>query len=289
MGFEGYTPRSLDQALQYLHNFGDETTILAGGTDLLVRHHGRLFELSRIMNICELGELKSIKVVEEGIEIGSLVSHGQIEESAIILNHVPFLAEAAATIGSPQIRHRGTIGGNVANSSPAGDLLPPLLALDTEVTIVSLDRGKRVLPLEEFFTGPGRNVLKKDELITGFAFTIPDERSREKFVKLGFRKALAIATVSAAVSLTLEGNVVEECKIALGAVAPTTVRARYTEELLRGKMLSEQFIDQATHQMLQEIAPISDVRGSQQYRLDTAKALVGRAIRTILQKGGRRL
>lgn len=288
MGFVGYTPHHLDQALQYLHQYGDETTILAGGTDLLVRYHGRVSELQRVLNICELDELKCIKTIDEEIEVGSMVTHAQLEASTIVQSHVPLLAEAAATIGSPQIRNRGTIGGNAANASPAGDLLPVLLVLETKVKIVSLDRGERVVPVTEFFTGPGRNVLKKDELVTGFVFHKPGEEYKGSFQKLGYRKALAIATVNAAVLLALEGTLVKDCRIALGAVAPTPVRARLTEDVIKGKLLTDDHLESALNQMTQEITPISDLRGSQQYRMDTAKALVDRAIRTILHQGGKR-
>lgn len=289
MGMSTFTPLRLEQALHFLHSYGDETTILAGGTDILVRYYDRLYELNRVLNICELDELKYIKVFEDRIEIGSLVTHAQLEESAIILNNAPFLAEAASEVGSPQIRNRGTIGGNVANSSPAGDTLPPLLALDARVRLLSLDRGERVVPLSEFLTGPGRNVAKKDELITGFSFPILPEIYQGTFFKLGYRKALAIATINGAVLMSVEGEQVSDCRIVMGAVAPTPVRAKLAEEILKGKALSQitdEVIENVTDQLLQEISPISDLRASHQYRLDTAKELVGRAICTILRKRG---
>lgn len=289
MGMSTFTPLRLEQALHFLHSYGDETTVLAGGTDILVRYYDRLYELNRVLNICELDELKYIKVFEERIEIGSLVTHAQLEESAIILQHAPFLAEAASQVGSPQIRNRGTIGGNVANSSPAGDTLPPLLALEAEVRLLSLDRGERVVPLSEFLTGPGRNVAKKDELITGFSFPIFPESYQGTFFKLGYRKALAIATINGAVLMSVDGEEIADCRIVLGAVAPTALRAKLAEDMLKGKELaqvSEEVIDNVTDQILQEISPISDLRAGYQYRLDTAKELAGRAIRTILRKRG---
>lgn len=286
MGMSTFTPRRLEQALQYLHSYGDETTILAGGTDILVRYYDRLYELNHVMNICELDELKYIKKFDDRIEIGALVTHAQLEESTIILHYAPFLAEAAAMVGSPQIRNRGTIGGNVANSSPAGDTLPPLVALEAQVKLVSLDRGERVVPLTEFFTGPGRNVAKKDEMITGFVIPVLDESYQGSFFKLGYRKALAIATLNGTVVMALENDLVKDCRIVLGAVAPTPVRLKLVEQMLIGKNLTEQLIEEATTQVLQEITPISDIRGSKQYRLDTAKELTGRAIRSILKKRG---
>ncbi|WP_164730993.1 FAD binding domain-containing protein [Anoxybacter fermentans] len=287
MGLICFTPQNINEAIQYLHQYGDETTILAGGTDVLVRYYGRLDELGRIMNIYELDELKSIRIVDDEIEVGSLVTHTQLEESTIILNHAPLLAEAAAEVGSPQIRNRGTIGGNVANSSPAGDTLPPLIALDAKVKLLSLDRGERIIPVSEFFTGPGRNVAKEDELITGFVFPIPKENYRGSFVKLGYRKALAISTVNAAVMLALDGDVVEDCRIVLGAVAPTPVRVKLTEEILKGNPITDQILESAMNQLVQEISPISDLRGSSKYRLNMAKVLVVRAIHNIFKKGGR--
>lgn len=286
MGVIAFTPRRLDDALQYLHQYGDETNIIAGGTDILVKYHQRLVELQRLVNIWELQELKSIRIVNEQIEIGSLLTHTQIEESTIVLQNVPFLAEAAASVGSPQIRHRGTIGGNVANASPAGDLITPLLVLAAKVKLVSLDRGEREVPLEEFFVGPGRHIAKKDELITGFVFPVPEETFVGTFHKLGSRKALAISTVNTAVLLRLEDTLIKDCRIALGSVAPTPKRAKLLEDILLGQSLTELRLKDLIKQLEKDISPITDIRGSQRYRLDTAKELVLRALERTLKEGG---
>lgn len=286
MGIIAFTPRRLDDALQYLHQYGDETNIIAGGTDILVKYYQRIDQLQRLVNIWELQELKSIRIVNEQIEIGSLLTHTQIEESTIILSSAPFLAEAAASIGSPQIRHRGTIGGNVANASPAGDLITPLLVLAAKVKLISLDRGEREVPLEDFLVGPGRHVAKQDELITGFTFPIPEENYRGTFLKLGSRKALAISTVNTAVLLGLDDRVILDCRIALGAVAPTPKRAKLLEDVLRGHDLAGPALEELINQLEKDISPITDIRGSQQYRLDTAKALVLRALQKTLKEGG---
>lgn len=282
MGMTGFTPRQISEALQYLYQHGDETTIIAGGTDILVRFHRRMDELKRIMNIWNLEELKEIKITDDEIEVGSLVTHTQLEKSAIILNHVPFLAEAASEVGSPQIRNRGTIGGNVANSSPAGDTIPALMVLDAKVKLISLERGERVVSINDFFLGPGRNLIKKDELIYSFIFTIPHENYRGKFLKLGLRKALSISTVNGAILVTMKDGLINECRIALGAVAPTPVRVKLTEEGLKGKKATKEIIENAVNFLSQEISPISDIRGSRQYRLDVAKELVKRELLNIL-------
>lgn len=288
MGLAGFTPVHLDEALEYLQQYGDQTRILAGGTDLLVRHHGNLDELQRILNICELDELKSIKIVDSQIEIGSLVTHNQLEESAIIQKYVSFLAEAAGAVGAPQIRNRGTIGGNIANASPAGDTLPPLIALDAKVKLCSRNRGEVIVPLTEFLIGPGQNLAKKDELITGITFSIPHHKDQGVFLKLDQRKALTIAVVNVAVMLRLAGDMVQDCRIVLGAVAPTPVRVQKTEECLQGKSITEAVISEAIQFLGQEIAPIDDIRGSCQYRYETARQLVEQGIRMSWQRGGRR-
>lgn len=288
MGLVGFTPVHLDEALEYLHQYGDQTKILAGGTDLLVRHHGCLDELQRILNICGLDELKLIKIADDQIEIGSLVTHTQLEESAIIQKYVPLLAEAAEAIGAPQIRNRGTIGGNIANASPAGDILPPLIALDAKVKLSSLDQGKVVLPLTDFLVGPGQNLARDDELITGITFSKPDYNQQGVFLKLGQRKALAIAVVNVAVMLCLNEDMIQDCRIVLGAVAPTPVRAKKTEEYLHGKSMTEAVINGAIQFLGREIAPIDDIRGSCQYRHEIARQLVEQGIRMIWQRGGRR-
>lgn len=289
MGLVGYTAVHLAEALEYLEEFGEETKILAGGTDLLVRYQGRLDELGRILDINELSELKSIKLVGDQIEIGSLVIHSQLEESEIIHKHVPFLAEAAASVGAPQIRNRGTIGGNIANASPAGDLLPSLVVLDAQVKLQSRSRGEVLLPLAEFLVGPGQNQAQPDELITGVIFSIPKKGQQGAFVKLGQRKALAIAVVNGAVLLELgaEGRV-ESCRIVVGAVAPTPLRAVQTEQALLGNVLTESLLNRSLELLDQEIQPISDLRGSREYRFVTARELIAQGIRKIwhgVQKG----
>ncbi len=284
MGIIGFTSRRLNEALQYLHQYGDETTIIAGGTDVLVKYHERLDELHRVLNIWQLEELKSIRIINDQIEVGSLVTHTQLEDSTIIQQNAPLLAEAAGSVGSPQIRNRGTIGGNVANASPAGDTLTPLLALDASVKFVSLDRGEKVVSLEEFLVGPGRHIMKKDELITALIFPIPKDNTVGAFVKLGYRKALAISTVNAAIMLGLQGNLIEDCRIALGAVAPTTKRAKLVEELLQGQDVTKSNTFEILGQLEKDIAPISDIRGSQQYRTDIARELVTQGLQKIVNK-----
>lgn len=286
MGPRCYSPERLNDALQYLHRYGDKLVILAGGTDLLVHYYERYHQLDRVLNIWELEELKKIEIVDGQIEIGSLVTHTQLTESDIILTHAPILAEGASEVGSPQIRNRGTIGGNVANASPAGDITTPLIALDAQVKIVSLDRGEELIPVTDFLTGPGRSILKKDEMIVSFVFPIPSRNCYGSFVKLGLRKALAISTVNTAVTLTFKGRVIKDCRIVMGAVAPTPIRARLSEELIRGREMDGELANQLLKQLEGEISPISDIRSSASYRLKTAGELVIMAIENIFNEGG---
>ena len=196
------------------------------------------------------------------MHLGAFVTQSQILASADIARLFPALCEACREFAGPPIRNRGTVGGNIVNASPAADLPPPLMAYDASILLAS-DAGDRVLPLVEFFTGPGQTVMEPDEIVTGFRLPLMPESTAATFIKLGQRRSMAISLVNLTTRLTLDGTgAVSDARIVLGAVAPTPIRALAAEGMLTGEPLSEELLGRAASEARKEIAAISDVRAS---------------------------
>ena len=276
--FETLNPLSLKEALSLLTKTGVRP--IAGGTDLLVRLYDtypnpqpRLLVLDRVK------PLHKVSINSHKIALGPLVTFSEIEQSAEIIKYAPQLAQAASIAGSTQIRNRATIGGNIANGSPAGDLIPPLYVLGAELELMSA-KGKRTVPIEKFFLGPGKTVLKKSELITSTRFKKTFDYGF--FLRLATRKALAISKVSASANIAIKNNKITEIRIALGAVAPTVIRTPRTEEYLLGKELTEQVINEAAEIVIEEARPIDDIRSIAVYRKEMVGVLLKRGLLGII-------
>ena len=256
---------------------------IAGGTDLLVKLHDTIDTPNPKLLV--LDYIKSLhKIVinsKRQISIGPLVTFDEIEQSQLLRQFAPQLVAAASLAGSAQIRNQATIGGNIANASPAGDLIPPLYALDAKLELSSI-KGKRHVPIEDFFLGPGKSILKSSELITsikimarpGFAF----------FLRLATRQALAISKVSVAAGIRIDKGIVDEVYIALGAVAPTVIRASETEKILIGKELIQENICHAAEIAKSEARPIDDIRSNAEYRREMVAVLLSRGLTQIASK-----
>jgi CO/xanthine dehydrogenase FAD-binding subunit len=201
--FRFINPQSLLEALEYLNQYGKEAKIIAGGTDLLVQLRNEDHKLAGVkflVNLGSLPNLRQIKIDEDYISIGALVNHAEIASSKLIWDKVSFLSKAASMIGSPQIRNRGTIGGNLINASPAADTVPVMIALDADVILQSLT-GSRKLSIRELFLKPYETCIKHDEILTEIKFKCLPEGSKTRFFKVGRRNALVIARLNIAVSL----------------------------------------------------------------------------------------
>ncbi|MCD6310984.1 MAG: xanthine dehydrogenase family protein subunit M [Elusimicrobia bacterium] len=252
----------------------EKCVFLAGGTDIYVALNDGVFADAVICDISALKGLDKIALKGKNISLGALTVFSDIVKSPLIKKHANCLAEAAATVGSPQIRNRATIGGNAANGSPSGDAIPALYALGAVIKT-----NLRSVAVDKFFTGPKKTVLKKNEIIT--EIVIPVKNNTSFFEKIGRRKALAISKVSAAVSLVISGGVIREAGIAFGAVGPTVIRAAETEEFLKGKKLNEAVISHASKTAAGEICPIDDFRSTAKYRLETAAVIISRILNGI--------
>ncbi len=286
MRFELLQPRSLEEALEMKGRYGDKAKILAGGTDLLVLLKDRKLRAEAVLSLSRLRELNFIRSEEgRGITLGALTSHAAAAASPIIQQRCPDLAEACSQVGAVQIQNLGTIGGNLCNASPAADAAPPLLLMDAVLTLAST-RGERRVSIHDFFHGPRSTALTPDEILKEiFVPQIPGRRGAT-YLKLGRRKAMEIAIVGLGVAIHLNGSdqVVSECRIAMGSVAPTPVRARRGEGILNHREVKDELIEEAAEIAAEEASPISDVRGSREYRLDMIRVLCRRATRAALDR-----
>lgn len=278
-----FAPTTLALALAYLQaNPG--VVPVAGGTDLLVKHFERLDVLPGFIGLNRINGLAAITTGSR-VHLGALVTHHQVAAHPWLREHVAVLTQAAEQVGAPQIRHRGTIGGNIANASPAADTVPPLVVLGAEVELAAAGNSRK-LPLEQFFNGPGRTVLAPGELVSGVEFPAPAANQGGCYIKIGRRKAQAIATASIAVQATVAGERLEDVAICAGSVAPTPLRAKETEAVLKGSSLASLPLARAKEALQAEISPIDDIRGSAEYRRETAGAILERALLTAIYRAG---
>lgn len=274
--FEYFEPGTLDEARRLLSAGGQ---VLAGGTDLLVEIKEQLRRVDRVVNIKKIPGMDALSYdTRGGLRIGALVTAREIELSPFVSEKYPNLIQAVRELGSIQVRNRATIVGNVCRASPSADTLPPLMA-DGAVVKIYGPGGGRAVPLEEFFKGPGKTVLDPDELVTEIVVPAPPPRTGKVYIKHGRRKAMELATVGVAVSLTLNAEV----RIVLGAVAPTPIRARSAEALFQGKTPNDDLIEKAAQAAAHEARPISNVRASAAYRRDMVHVLTSRALRQALR------
>ncbi len=252
-------------------------TILAGGTDLMPQSEwGKLSLEGRLLNIRRIAELGGIDVTDDTIRLGALVTVTEILESEALATHAGVLVETADQFASEQLRNMSSIGGNVCNASPAGDMIIPLLLLDAEAELVRWSDGKletRRVALDEFYTGPGKTVRRADEILTALTFPTPPEGFVGGFRKFGPRPALEIAMAAVGIAGVRDGKTLTGARAAFGAVAPTPIRGRETEAAIEGKALDAAAITAAAEAASGEVSPITDVRASAWYRRHLVRVL----------------
>jgi CO/xanthine dehydrogenase FAD-binding subunit len=272
------SPHDLAEAYAILA--GGPVRPIAGGTDLMVALTGELGEPpERVLDLWRLDALRGIALDGDAMVLGALTTYTEIRRSAVCREHLPVLVETAATIGAAQIQNRGTIGGNVANASPAGDTLPVLLAADASFVLGSA-RGERVVAAAAFWTAYRRTALAPDELL--LRIRIPLLAGRElRYRKIGTRRAQSISKVVLALGWR-DGSASgpwTDVRLALGSVAPTPIRATATEAVLEGRSPSPETADRAAETLAAELHPIDDVRSTAEYRRVVAARVLHRLIR----------
>ena len=279
-----FRPTSKEGLMQILRDYEEDFTIIAGGTDLLVEHYQNLYKIDRWLDLNWVSEFKEIKIYDDKVEIGSMVTHERLYKLDKIKELYPVIQQAAADVGSPQIRSRGTIGGNIVTSSPAGDLLPPLLVYDAKLKLISKE-GERVVDANEFFTGPKRNVMENGEIVEKIILPLRDEKYKGAWVKVGKRKALVISSISLALNLVFDENEkIKESRICIGSAAPVPLRIESAEEQLLDKKASKVKIDEVAQIVADEISPIDDIRGTAKYRRQVAFNITKSALSEVINQ-----
>jgi carbon-monoxide dehydrogenase medium subunit len=277
--FEYLKPDSIKEIISILSQFGEKAQILNGGTDLIVEMRDKIIQPEYLVDIKAIPQLNRITYnKQDGLNIGATVTLNEISDSKVVQRNYPILSETCKTVGSYQVRNRATLVGNICNASPAADTAPPLLVLEAKVNIIG-PTGEKIVPINQFFTGVKKNILKKGEIVTSITIPPIKDKWTGVYLKQGRKKEVDLATVGVAVVC-----IRDEVRIALGAVAPVPVRAFKTEELLKGKTIDESLLEKSGKSALTEVSPISDVRSSQEYREEIVKVLVRRAI--FQAKGG---
>jgi carbon-monoxide dehydrogenase small subunit/xanthine dehydrogenase small subunit len=272
-----FRPRSLEEALEILAQRTGEARPIAGGTDILVEALEGRARTTALFDLTAVSELRGIDDVGDHVRIGAINTHTEIMASALVKKYCPALPTACGFVGGRQIQNRGTIGGNLAHGSPAADTVPPLYAADARVEVVSVS-DRRDVVISDFFTGPGRTVLAPDELIV--AVKIPKRPNvRAVFLRLGQRQGPSISKVSIAVALTFRNGQPEWARVALGAVAPTVIRAPETERALL--MGGYEGLKRAMEAVRNEVRPSDDLRSTRDYRREMAAVLLERAVRQL--------
>lgn len=263
--YELVAPGSLLTVLSLLADQPGQWLPIAGGTDVMVLYGAGKLPARRLVSLWNLPELRRIDVVDGEITIGAGSTYTDLRENPVVPAEFPLLASAASWTGGIANQNRGTLGGNIVNASPAADSLPALLVYEADLILVS-KRGERRVPYTEFHTGYKQTLLATDELILGVCLK---RQCRDYFSysrKVGARNAQAIAKVRIAALGKISGGVIDDVRIAAGSVAPTPLRLRQTEQLLRGKGITDGCIAEARQATLGEISPIDDIRSTSAYR-----------------------
>jgi carbon-monoxide dehydrogenase medium subunit len=273
---------TIDEVLQTLSERGESARIVAGATDLILEiERGVRKGIETLIDVTRIPNLDHITIDEDNvIHLGPLVTHNHCVESRLIRARAYPLARAAWEVGAPQIRNRGTIAGNLITASPANDTITPLIALDASVTLQS-KRGSRTVALRDFYTGVRKTVMQPDEMLVDISFPAMETTARGTFIKLALRRAQAISIIDVAVILNMKADKVNSAAIALGAVAPTIIRAPQAEKHLVGKPLTDAVFEEAARLTMNSCKPIDDIRGSAAYRSEMVRVCTLRGLKAV--------
>lgn len=267
------SPRSLSELWTAFEKM-PEASLLAGGTDLLVKMRAELCAPSSILLLERVPELKGLAEVDDSIRIGACSTHTQILESDLVRTHLPILARAVRCLGSPPVRNMGTIGGNICTASPAGDTLPPLYALGAEIEVLSSTEKRRV-PIADFILGPGQIALRPREVVSAIWIKKPANSNVHHYEKVGLRNALAcsIAGMAALLGVGADGHVTSAA-FAWGSIAPTVLVCPEADKALLGEKISLARLREIAEIVRRAASPISDIRADAEYRRTVAANLV---------------
>ncbi len=279
--FDYFKPGSVQEAMKLFGKYKGKAAFLAGGTDLLVKMRSGKAALDALIDVKGIEQLRGIKNARTQITIGPLTTLAETAESDVLTKVLPVLPETAMQMASPQVRNRGTVGGNLCNAAPSADMAPPLLVLGAKAKLMT-KQGTKTVKLEDFFTGPGETVVTGKGLLTAIIVPVPKKGAKVGYETLTLREAMDLSIVSAAAMIRKERGKVREAKIALGAVAPVPMRAAKAEKILIGTKGAPEDIAKAAAAAVAECAPIGDVRASQNYRRDMVEVVTRRVLEEVL-------
>jgi len=284
--FDLVLPTSVEECIRTLAERGPEARLVAGGTDLLPQLKNGVLRTACVIDLSGVGQLGTLGGVDgAGLRIGAAVTARTLERDPGVRATYPAIAESGALVGSVQIRNLATLGGNLCNAAPSADMAPPLLALDAEAVIAG-PSGTRRIPFASFFLGVRRTVLAPDELLVEIVVPHPGPRSGGNYRRHTPRRELDIAVVGVASQLALSNGVCAKARIALAAVAPTPVRATAAERALEGQPVTPELIERAATLAVEAGQPISDQRGSADFRRHLIRVLTRRTLTTALARAG---
>lgn len=279
---------NVEETLELLGNGNGTSRLVAGATDLILEIERGVRSADTVIDISRIPGQNRITIDHEGmIHLGCLVTHADCIASTLLQEYAYPLVKAASEVGSPQIRNRGTVAGNIITASPANDTITPLMALGAKVRLRS-KKHERVISLSDFYLGVRKTVMEADEMLVEITFPAMQKNQRGTFIKLALRNAQAISIVNIAVIITFKGEVIQNASITLGAVAPTIIHAVEAEEFLRGKILDETTIQKASEYIASSTTPISDLRASASYRKSMAQVIGKRALLEVARDPARK-
>jgi carbon-monoxide dehydrogenase medium subunit len=275
--FQYIIQNNLETSLSILDKYQERAKIIAGGTDLKLLLEDEFIHPDFLIDISMIPNLNTISEIGGKLVIGATATLSNIEKSHHVINNALILSEAAGRVGSPQIRNLGTIGGNLCNSSPAADTVTPLIVLGAELKFRNINEEK-MIATEDFFKGVKKNILGTSDILTEIHIPAQPPRTGTAFMKFSRGNGPDLSLVNVSVKLTINDGKVSDSRIAFGAVAPTPIRARQTEETIIGNELEDDVLREAGEVALREVNPITDVRTSRDHRLDLCSVLLKRAL-----------
>ena len=279
--FKYISPKTIEEVLEILKQEKSEAYLVAGCSNVLPYIKDKIISKKLLLDISGIEELNYIKESEGEIYIGAGTTISDLINSKIIREECNILYQAAEQFADPTIRNSATIGGNLADASPAADVAPPLLVLDAVLEVESMD-GKREIFLKDFFIGPRKTVLHDDEMITSIKIKDDSINKNGCFIKLGLRQAMAISLATVALILEVEKDKVADVRIAMGSIAPTPLRLINVEGFLKNKKINDELIEEAVKKVREEVNPISDIRASAEYRRYISGILFKRAFEKLI-------
>jgi len=279
-----HMPETVQQVLDLLNQAGDQTKIIAGGTDLMIEiRDGKWEGLEDVIDISRVKDLDRIFKDDDGlVHIQANVTHNDILRSDLVRNTGSPLYQACYKVSSPQLRNRSTVVGNLVTASPANDAIPPLMAMDASLILVS-GRGERQVKLNEFYTGVRKTVRQPDELVREIVYKPLKASQRGSFIKQALRKVQAISTLNCCVILDLDGDLITDAIVTMGSVAPTVIHSQQAEDLLKGNRLNAEIAHRASELAALDTRPITDFRGSNDYRQYMMQVIVENALMELVE------